>query len=213
MEPPNDTDRDSDVDISDISETSSSTEDCEDEGDDGGQKSPQNQGFLEAFLVTYCIHENRHDGRRYHLPDYVVGIYYAIKLRKYDIGWEETGEAVAIKAVSWECIRAHQNSRSENFVQEVKALNHLSDELQGRSIEETHVLTDITVMFNISHLYLVMPYCAGPERDLCMRVAASLMDQGPLTEDESRFYFKQMLKGLETLQLMRICHRDLSPEN
>jgi hypothetical protein len=27
-----------------------------------------------------------------------------------------------------------------------------------------------------------------------MRVAASLMDQGPLTEDESRFYFKQMLK-------------------
>ena len=60
MEPPNDTDRDSDVDISDISETSSSTEDCEDEGDDGGQKSPQNQGFLEAFLVTYCIHEVRH---------------------------------------------------------------------------------------------------------------------------------------------------------
>jgi hypothetical protein len=60
VEPPNDTDRDSDVDISDISETSSSTEDCEDEGDDGGQKSPQNQGFLEAFLVTYCIHEVRH---------------------------------------------------------------------------------------------------------------------------------------------------------
>ena len=57
--PPNDTDRDSDVDISDVSETSSSTEDCEDEGDDGGQKSPQNRGFLEAYLVTYCIHEVR----------------------------------------------------------------------------------------------------------------------------------------------------------
>jgi len=146
------------------------------------------------LIIVIFSSQNRHDGRRYHLPDYVVGIYYAIKLRKNDIGWEETGEAVAIKAVSWECIRAHQNSRSENFVQEVKALNHLSDELRGRSIEETHVLTDITVMFNISHLYLVMPYCAGPERDLCMRVAASLMDQGPLTEDESRFYFKQMLK-------------------
>ena len=55
---PNDMDRESDVD-SDVSETSSSTEDCEDEGG-GGQQPLQNQGILEAFLVTDCIHEVRH---------------------------------------------------------------------------------------------------------------------------------------------------------
>ncbi len=118
-------------------------------------------------------------------------VYYAKKLRKDYIGWRETGEAVAIKAVSWECIRAYQNLRSENFVQEVKALYHLSDALRERPIEETHVLTATTIMCNDSHLYLVMPYC---ELDLCMRVANALEEQGPLTEDESKFYFKQILK-------------------
>lgn len=98
-------------------------------------------------------------------------------------------------------------------------------------ISETHILTATTVMSNETHLYIVMPYCAGG--DLCQRVAEH--EETRFAEDECRFWFRQILKlsqmfylrsldlsreltffpmqGLETLQLMQICHRDLSPEN
>mmetsp|Transcript_16768 Transcript_16768/g.34994 ORF Transcript_16768/g.34994 Transcript_16768/m.34994 type:complete len:200 (+) Transcript_16768:857-1456(+) len=68
-------------------------------------------------------------------------------------------------------------------------------------------MTSEIVMSNETHLYIVMPYCRGG--DLCMRVA----EQERFNEDEARFYFRQIVKGLETLQNARICHRDLSPEN
>jgi len=82
-------------------------------------------------------------------------------------------------------------------------------ETEKAEISETHVLTATMVMSNETYLYIVMPYCAGG--DLCQRVAEN--EETRFTEDECRFWFRQILKGLETLQLMQICHRDLSPEN
>ncbi|KAL3790048.1 hypothetical protein ACHAW5_008643 [Stephanodiscus triporus] len=212
-----DTDTTDGDEVSDDSEISStSTEDCEneegggededeDEGDGGEQERSRNQGFLEAFMVCWSdpIRESPRDD-----PNPRT-VYYAKRLQKRDdVGWTETkGGDVAIKAISWERIRATRNRVSEDPVKEVAALQYLSDGLRGRSIEETHVLTADTVMCNDSDLYIVMPYCHGG--DLCMRVAT----RGRFAEDEARFYFRQILKGLETLQDMRICHKDLSPEN
>jgi hypothetical protein len=213
-----DEENDSETDI-DVSDTSSSTEDREEDGDGGEQEQQQQQQSfrLEAFLVSWDdpIHEVHnsffhftsiqrlrwpffltvtphyfpkkcHEGGRYNLPDYVAVVYPARKLQKDDIGWIETGEAVVIKAVSWECIQAWRNVTSEDFVKEVKTLNYLSDELHGRLFEDTHVLTANTVMYNDSHLYVVMP----KGKDLCKLIARRTR----LTEDESRCYFKHILK-------------------
>ncbi len=141
--------------------------------------------YFPNYLSAFFSSQNRHGG-------FSTYIYYAKRLQRDDFGfgWRETGEDVAIKAVSWECIRANRNRTSEDFVKEVAALNYLSDGLRERSIEETHVLTANAVMCNNSHLYIVMPYCDGG--DLCMRVAQ--MEHTRLTEDEARLYFKQILK-------------------
>lgn len=124
-------------------------------------------------------------------------MYYAKVLQKADFNWITTDEEVAIKAVSWNCIRACQRRISEDFIKEVAALQYLSEwhERTGdpeipASYMDTHVLTADTIMSNESHLYIVMPYCAGG--DLCQRVAEK--EETRFTEDESRFWFKQILK-------------------
>jgi len=169
-----------------------------------------NQGFrMKAYwLRKDHIRENHHGV-------FTSYIYYAKVLHKADFNWVATGELVAIKATSWRCIRACRNRLSEDFIKEIAALKHVSDwhnaEMPGRpimeSVMDTHILSADTVMSNETHMYIVMPYCDGG--DLCERVA----EQMRFSEDESRYWFKQILKGLETLQLMKICHRDLSPEN
>mmetsp|Transcript_25870 Transcript_25870/g.52611 ORF Transcript_25870/g.52611 Transcript_25870/m.52611 type:complete len:235 (+) Transcript_25870:918-1622(+) len=101
------------------------------------------------------------------------------------------------------------NTKKYGIVKEVAALQYLSEwhATQNSTIRESHVMTPDIVMSNESHLFIVMPFCRGG--DLCMRVA----EVERFTEDVARFYFRQILKGLETLQKAHICHRDLSPEN
>lgn len=115
-------------------------------------------------------------------------------MQKADLNWTETGEEVAIKEVSWEAIRASRGRISEDFVKEVAALQHVAEwhenEMNGRSILETHVISANVIMTDESNLYIVMPYCAGG--DLCQQVGFA--EDYRLTEDESRHWFKQILK-------------------
>mmetsp|Transcript_24824 Transcript_24824/g.44843 ORF Transcript_24824/g.44843 Transcript_24824/m.44843 type:complete len:428 (+) Transcript_24824:182-1465(+) len=153
-----------------------------------------------------------------------ISIYYAKVLQKSSdlLHWTETGEEVAVKQISWEMIRATRGGRmSEDFVKEIAALQYVAEWHSSRTeilgggrgrmslIKDTHVMSPDTIMSDESNLYIVMPYCR--EGDLFQRVAS--VEECRLSEDESRFWFKQILKGLESLQHMQICHKDLSPEN
>jgi serine/threonine protein kinase len=135
-------------------------------------------------------------------------IYYAKVLQKYDYMWELTGEEVAIKAIPWQCIRRSQNRLSEDVIKEVAALQYMSNwhETEKAEICDTHILTAAVVMSNETHLYIIMPYCAAG--DLCQRVAES--EETRLTEDESRFWFRQILKVREVIHVVRFIVRGLS---
>lgn len=135
-------------------------------------------------------------------------IYLARILQKAAQHWEITDGFFAIKMVSWNDLRNHRGLVSENFVQEVSALHRISEwrdnEMPGREI---HVLTPDIIMSSETDLCFVTPY--SPDGCMCMKVAT----EGRLAEDDVKFWFRQIVKGLETLQRAHICHRDLSPEN
>lgn len=65
-----------------------------------------------------------------------------------------------------------------------------STQMPGKTTRETHVMIPDTVMYNQTHLYIVMPYCKGG--DLCMLVADE--KEECFTEDIAKYYFKQILK-------------------
>ena len=218
-------------DFSDSQSTSTSSEEgsssddtnmMEDETDEEEKKQSSNHGDT-TKAAPQCT-SNRQTNQGYRMKAYLLRreplcenshgvftthVYYGRVLHKTDVNWVATDEFVAIKAVSWQCILACRNRLSEDFVKEIAALEYISNwhRNRGKSIMDTHVLTADMVMSNESHLFIVMPYCTGG--DLCMRVA----EKRRFSEDESRLWFKQILKGLETLQRMKICHKDLSPEN
>jgi serine/threonine protein kinase len=72
---------------------------------------------------------------------------------------------------------------------------------------EKHVMTALDVLSDDRNLYLVMPFCGNGE------LFDTLHRRTKFPEDEARFWFKQLLKGLETLQRAGVCHRDISLEN
>mmetsp|Transcript_27031 Transcript_27031/g.46113 ORF Transcript_27031/g.46113 Transcript_27031/m.46113 type:complete len:375 (+) Transcript_27031:188-1312(+) len=139
-------------------------------------------------------------------------VYYTEVVQRTTAGtpWVWAGEVVAIKRVSWQDILAAQNRLSEDFVKEVAALQYISDwhnaELGGMPPAETHILTADIIMADRMYLYIVMPFCARGDLSDCL-------NGGRMAEDDARFWFQQILTGLETLQQMQICHKDLSPEN
>ena len=101
---------------------------------------------------------------------------------------------MAIKAVSWRCVREAQNRLSEDFIKEISALEYLSQwrESEGKSITDAHVMTADTVMCDECCLYIVMPFCRGG--DLMQRVA----EEERFSEDVSRFWFRQILQVSHT---------------
>lgn len=148
-----------------------------------------------CLIRTYIIlffRQNNHGAFQTH-------IFYARVIQKADFHWTATEEAVAIKRVSWQCIRASRNRLSEDFLKEIAALKYLSDFLDGTStsIEDAHILTADIIMSDESYMYIVMPYCDGG--DMCMRVASA--ENYRLSEEESRSYFIQILKVSATASM------------
>jgi hypothetical protein len=87
---------------------------------------------LNESKIYDCIEIQNHHGI------WTTHIYYARVLHKADLYWISTDEEVAIKTVSWRCIRACQNRLSEDFVKEISALQYLSQwrAAEGKSITD-----------------------------------------------------------------------------
>lgn len=199
--------------------TSDSDIEIDSDSSDDSDYRPQDQdGRIQtAYWIRHHIIDNHHG----HI---VNQLWKAIVLNKtaLDSYWTITEEEVALKCMSREHIRASRSRgrMSEDFVKEIAALQYLSSELDlddhnvGDSL---HVLTANTIMVNESNepgasfAFIVMPYCSKDIYQHVVDVVANT--RRGLTETEAKYWFKQMLAGLRTLQRARLCHRDLSPEN
>ncbi|KFK32775.1 hypothetical protein AALP_AA6G287000 [Arabis alpina] len=105
---------------------------------------------------------------------------------------KQTNELVAVKFID----RGYKID--ENVAREI--INH-------RSLNHPNIIRFKEVVLTPTHLGIVMEYAAGGE--LFERISSA----GRFSEAEARYFFQQLICGLQYLHAMQICHRDLKLEN
>jgi serine/threonine protein kinase len=143
--------------------------------------------------------------------------------RKTSTLWALTDEVIAVKEMSWQHIRRERHRLAEDPIQEVAAMQFLKQQFSsmesnnnnGRTaaaatvsiMEDVNVLLPKDIMSDQRYLYSVMPYCNGGE------LFERLDMNERFTEPEARYWMDQLLNGLQHLQSVGVCHRDISLEN
>lgn len=132
--------------------------------------------------------------------------------------WEVTTEKCAVKEMSWDSIlqlRIAENPRSEINAMAYMANAIAPDDGHERDTDHLrqvmnsrHVLLPMdSPMSDGRFLYSIMPYCNGGE------LLGALDGMQRFTEPQARYWINQILTGIETLQFVGLCHRDISLEN
>ncbi|CAM8906914.1 unnamed protein product [Rhodiola kirilowii] len=104
---------------------------------------------------------------------------------------KETKELVAMKYIE----RGHKID--ENVAREI--INH-------RSLRHPNIIRFKEVL-TPTHLAIVMEYAAGGE------LFERICNAGRFSEDEARYFFQQLISGVNYCHSLQICHRDLKLEN
>ncbi|KAG6414874.1 hypothetical protein SASPL_122248 [Salvia splendens] len=105
---------------------------------------------------------------------------------------KETKELVAMKYIE----RGHKID--ENVAREI--INH-------RSLRHPNIIRFKEVVLTPTHLAILMEYAAGGE------LFERICNAGRFSEDEARYFFQQLISGVNYCHAMQICHRDLKLEN
>mmetsp|Transcript_7836 Transcript_7836/g.11795 ORF Transcript_7836/g.11795 Transcript_7836/m.11795 type:complete len:474 (+) Transcript_7836:221-1642(+) len=123
------------------------------------------------------------------------------------IVWEIAGRHVAIKMVEWSRVHQARGRLLEDPVKEIAAMQLIGT-------EHPNVLGSEEVLQDDDFLYSVMPYANGGDLfGYVVRDAELRGGEGGMSEPVARYWFRQILEGLNFLQSKGICHRDLSLEN
>lgn len=75
-----------------------------------------------------------------------------------------------------------------------------------KMINHHHVVSVKDVFATSAKIFIVLEFVGGGE------LFDKIANEGKLPEDKARFYFKQLVEGLEHCHNQGICHRDLKPE-
>ncbi|XP_031739575.1 serine/threonine-protein kinase SRK2G isoform X2 [Cucumis sativus] len=105
---------------------------------------------------------------------------------------KDSSELVAIKFIE------RGPTIDENVEREI--INH-------RSLRHPNIVRFKEVILTPTHLALVMEYASGGE------LFERICKWGRFTEDEARYYFRQLIFGVNYIHSMQICHRDLKLDN
>ena len=145
----------------------------------------------------YSSHSNN-DYRNNYIGDYIIketignGTFSIVKLgiNKY------TNEKVAIKLLEKKKITEKKDlERIFREMSIVKNLNH------------PNIIKTYEIFENEKYYYIIMDYCKGGE------LFDYIVKKRRLNEEETSFFFYQIINGLEYLHSKNIVHRDLKPEN
>lgn len=121
-----------------------------------------------------------------------------------DIVFSLTQRMVAVKVNYGRRMEQHKGRHAENPLQELSCMQLLGN-------ENPHVMGVIDALFVGGNLNVVMPYAR--DGDLFEMLQQMEQTGNRSTEDEARFWFRQLVEGVRHLHESGVCHRDLSPEN
>ncbi|XP_028753305.1 serine/threonine-protein kinase SRK2B-like [Neltuma alba] len=79
--------------------------------------------------------------------------------------------------------------------------------INHRSLRHPNIIRFKEVVLTPTHLAIVMEYAAGGE------LFERICNAGRFSEDEARYFFQQLISGVNYCHSMQICHRDLKLEN
>ena len=107
----------------------------------------------------------------------------------------ETNEAVAIKILDKDKIQTrNMGAQIKKEISIMKMISH------------HHVVSVKDVFATSAKIFIVLEFVGGGE------LFDKIANEGKLPEEKARFYFKQLVEGLEHCHNNGVCHRDLKPE-
>lgn len=123
-----------------------------------------------------------------------------------DIVFEVTNQRVAVK-VNY-CARMEQlrGRHSEDPLTEIAAMQLIGT-------DHPNVLGCKDVLFDGTNLNVVMGFCQSGDMFELLQNSVREGDNPGMTEGQARYWFRQVMAGIQYLHSLGICHRDLSPEN
>jgi serine/threonine protein kinase len=111
-----------------------------------------------------------------------------------------TNQQMAIKVYSKRILRQLQGRTQENPLMEITALQYIGN-------THPNLMGQIECCTDEENIYSIMRYCQGGE------LFDYIDEKGPLTNEEAKKMFRQLINGLARLQELGIGHRDMSLEN
>lgn len=108
----------------------------------------------------------------------------------------ETGEAVAIKVLDKEKIQK-QNMGSQ-IKKEISIM---------KMVRNRYVVVLREVLASRTKIFIVLELITGGE------LFDKIVNEGRFSEDKARYYFRQLVEGVNYCHTQGVCHRDLKPEN
>lgn len=121
-----------------------------------------------------------------------------------DIVFQVTNKYVAVKVCYCDRMDRLRDRHAEDPLKEIAAMQVIGN-------SHPNVMGTIEVLFDGSSLNVVMPYCGSG--DLFELLQESQANGKGFSEGVARYWFRQVISGMQHLHSRGICHRDLSPEN
>lgn len=107
----------------------------------------------------------------------------------------ETNDAVAIKILDKEKIQ--KQNMGNQIKKEISIM---------KMVKHKYIVGMVEVLASKTKIFIVLELITGGE------LFDKIVQVGKLSEEQARFYFQQLVEGVEYCHKLGICHRDLKPE-